>query len=131
MSLTEAKHVWPPLKDNSPASVHWNRIENAVGTGMSDLEGCHCGVSVWVENKVYKGNKLVFQPTQPGWIIRRRLAGGRVFVLARKKDVFYLYDGARVNDLVARGIDVPWDFATERPWDWPGLLAAIFGHRVL
>ena len=128
--MKESTHVWGPLRKNSPVSVHWNRIENAVGTGMSDLEGCHGGVSVWVENKVYEGNKVHFQPTQPVWIIRRRMAGGRVFVLARKLDTFYLYDGARVNDLIRDGIKTPADFTMSKPWDWSALLAAIFGHNV-
>ena len=128
--MTEQAHVWTPLKKNSPPSVHWQRIENTAGTGAPDLTGAHDGVEVWIENKIYDGNKLHFRPTQPGWLFKHRRTGARVFVLARKKKTFYLYDAARVFQLVAEGIKTPAIVTLEPPWDWSALLAAIFGHKV-
>lgn len=131
--MTEQAHVWAPLRRNTPVGVHWNRIENTAGTGMADLNGCHRGVEVWIENKIYKGNRVEFRPTQPGWIMTRRMAGGRVFVLARKDDSFLLYDGGRVLQLAEQGIGTPALFVTNKhdgTWDWGGLLCTIFGHTV-
>ena len=63
-------------------------------------------------------------------LFKHRRTGARVFVLARKKKTFYLYDAARVFQLVAEGIKTPAIVTLEPPWDWSALLAAIFGHKV-
>jgi hypothetical protein len=128
--MTEAKDVWPHLRDAAKGRVHWERIENLVGSGRPDVNGCHGGVTVDIENKVYDGNKLKFRISQPPWITKRCLAGGRVFVLARKKDTFYLYHGARVNELVAFGIKTEPLLVMPMPWDWPKMLEIIFGHKI-
>jgi len=127
--VTEQKHVWTPMRDAGP-QIHWCRIENAAGTGMSDVNACHGGVEAWLELKVYKGNRLVFQPTQPAWILKRRMHGGRVFILARKDDVLYLYDGAQVRQLMEQGINTPTLFRTAKPFDWGLLFYVVFGHSI-
>lgn len=74
--------------------LHISRIENAVGVGMSDVEGCledplsGFGIQFWIELKsekrpVRSGTKIKprFQSTQEPWHRRRRGSGGRTFVL--------------------------------------------------
>lgn len=74
--------------------LHMSRVENAVGTGMSDVEGCledplsGIGIQFWIELKCEKRPardtttiKPRFQSTQEPWHRRRRDAGGRTFVL--------------------------------------------------
>ena len=128
--MTEREHIYEPMrKAADPAVIDIMRIENAVGTGMSDVN-MHCnGVDAWIENKVFHGNQLTFQPTQPGWILNRRRVGGRVFVLARKTSTLYLYDGARVRELISEGIKTPALFTTKKPFDWQEVFSQIFGHR--
>lgn len=74
--------------------LHMSRVENAVGTGMSDVEGCleeplsGVGIQFWIELKCEKrparattNIKPRFQSTQGPWHRRRRGSGGRTFVL--------------------------------------------------
>lgn len=68
--------------------LHMSRVENAVGTGMADVEGCLEGSQFWLELKCEARpkdpkTKIVprFEPEQEPWHRRRRLSGGRAFVL--------------------------------------------------
>lgn len=104
------------------------RVENLVGTGQPDVNGCLNGVEVWVELKyVRSGWAIKFQPTQPAWILKRTAYGGRVFILARKDDTFYLYRGAQVRELLDRGLRVDPLLRLEKPFNWPRLLEVLFG----
>lgn len=138
--MTEAKHVWEPLRKACP-QVDWLRLENLVGTGQPDVNGCLNGVDAWVENKVVKGHRIIFRPKQPAWLIRRMLHGGRVFVLARREDIFLLYGGRGLSDLLhsmwplADGdLVADWRAAQPvlvmaKPWDWELFLQCVFGHK--
>lgn len=133
--MTEKSHVWPLLKNL--LNVDFMRVENNAGTGAPDVNGCYMGVSVWIENKIIKGKRTTFQPTQPSWIFTRTNHGGRVFVLARKDDTLYLYEGWRVRQwavagrvLSDGGISVePQNpiLTLEKPYDYLALRTAIFG----
>ena len=106
------------------------RVENSAGTGQPDLNGCWHGIEVWVELKIFKGNQLIFRSTQPEWIRRRIGAGGRVFVLARKDDTLYLYDGLSAGNRSAETwLNVLPLFCTSIPFDYDGLLKKIFEKR--
>ena len=128
--MTEKSGVWEPLRDGTP-QVMWMRLENLVGTGMPDVNGCLNGVEVWLELKhVASGFKIKFQPTQPAWILKRTLYGGRVFVLVRKLDTLYLYHGSQVRELVDQGLRVQPVLRMAKPFDWDLLLDVVFrrGH---
>ena len=128
-TMTEKSGVWEPLRDGCP-HVHWMRLENLVGTGMADVNGCLNGVEAWLELKhVAAGWKIKFQPTQPAWILKRTMYGGRVFVLVRKEDTLYLFRGAQVRELVADGLRVPPLLIMDKPFDWQLLLETVFGPR--
>lgn len=134
--MTEKSGVWEPLRDHAP-QVHWMRIENLVGTGMADVNGCLNGVETWVENKLVKGNQITFQPMQPAWIMQRLAHGGRVFVLARRKDTLLVWTGPALVKLVraceVRGKALVVDYRVSAPsltldvpFDWDVLIDALF-----
>lgn len=138
--MTEAKHVWPLLRDNLP-QVHWMRMENLVGTGMSDVNGCYKGTETWVENKIVKGNRIKLERSQPPWIIKRTMAGGRVFILARQVDALLLWygmpQGFRTTAKLLADGDLSVDIreanpllVLERPYNWDLLLEVLFTRKI-
>lgn len=96
-SKTRETDLWDWLKKTKRTykkRLHLSRVENAVGVGMSDVEGCladpitEVGIQFWIELKCEKRPareattiKPRFQPTQEPWHRRRRGSGGRTFVL--------------------------------------------------
>jgi hypothetical protein len=140
--LTEAKNVSAPLRDPAHTpGVDWMRLENLVGTGMPDINGCLNGVEIWVETKLCKGNRITFEKFQPGWIMKRVRHGGRVFIFARHKDTYLLWHGfpeewQRDNtQLSDGGLSVDYRDATpvlvmDKPWDWKLLLDVLFKRPV-
>lgn len=102
----------------------WQAIETgSVGGGVPDLNGCYCGVEVWIEMKKAKHWRATIRPEQVGWAERRLDHGGRVFAAVRKsRDSLFLYHGSRLRDLCSERLDtVPalgrWDSGPAR-WDW-------------
>lgn len=69
------------------ADLHMTRVENLIGSGMPDVEGCYQGTQFWLELKsamrpVRSATPVRF-PTkgreeQASWAISRIAAGGRV-----------------------------------------------------
>lgn len=139
--MTEAKNVSAPLRDPAHTpGVDWTRLENLVGTGMPDINGCLNGHEIWVETKLVKGNRIKFEKFQPSWIKKRVLAGGRVFIFARHKDTFLLWRGFPIEwdvyntPLKEGGItvdyrDAPPLLVMEKPWDWGLLLETLFTRK--
>jgi len=132
--MTESQDIWRPWREflkamPPPVGPHIQRIENSAGRGQPDVEACWHGVQAWIELKIVKGNRLIFRPAQPDWIRKRWATGGRVYVLARKADVLYLFPAAIVNDPVYNGSIKP-IFVTKIPFDWAGLQKTIFAARV-
>jgi penicillin-binding protein-related factor A (putative recombinase) len=86
--MTEA-NLWKWLskvKKHYKEDLHLTRLENLVGNGTPDVEGCLCGRQFWIELKCIpkRTNSLLrirFQPSQIPWMQRRQRAGGHVFVL--------------------------------------------------
>jgi len=75
--------------------IHFSRIENSAGDGISDVSMCRNGREVWVELKMFKGNRLHFRDSQRLWINARTKAGGHVVILARKDKTVYVFDAAK------------------------------------
>ena len=143
--MKEKTHIYPLLKRNVPA--HWTRIENRVGVGEPDVFGQHNGLAAWVELKLFKGNKFSFRPSQPAWIMMNISHGGRVFVLARKKDTMLLFNGKHIPELIRRGTaivdgvkdhpEAPTNLSMDladlvllnKPWDWATMKEVLFGEQ--
>jgi hypothetical protein len=107
---------------------HWQSIESGLtGTGTPDANYCIDGIEGWVEFKATKGWKVTMRPGQIGWIFKRTLHGGRVWIaIRRKEDELWLVPGALVRVLAREGLR---DFAGAyvwkggpRLWDWPAIL---------
>lgn len=138
--ITEA-YFWKQVREGlSNQTTHLCRIENTAGTGISDVNACSSGIEVWIELKVFKGMQLHFRNSQKAWITTRCNVGGRVFVLARKEDDIFLYDGGDVMDAVSNPVserksffiryeDLPkplyWGI---KPFKWDELRNKIFWH---
>ena len=139
--MTES-YLWQQLRGSRPfseADIDLNRVENSVGNGAPDVEGCWLGKQVWIELKIFKGNRVHFRYSQRTWIKRREKAGGHCYVLARKNNELRLYDApALVSSPVVDNAGERW-FAvepdsidallwmSEKPFDWLGLRVALFG----
>lgn len=90
MSKSLEKNLWASAYKalRYLVKLHITRIENAVGSGTPDVEGCFNGVQFWWELKVgsvdKKGNvKVSFRPTQIPWLKRRCLVGGKAFAIIK------------------------------------------------
>jgi hypothetical protein len=91
-------YFWSQVKAGlTSAEVDLCRIENTAGSGISDVNACCGGREIWIELKVFHGNRLYFRNSQRAWIVRRGQVGGRVFILARRDDEILLY---RAIDIV-------------------------------
>ena len=77
--------------------IHIERIENRVGVGVPDVQGCYNGIPFMVELKVApkptKPNtpvKIVLRESQREWHSDRLAAGGRSFFLVQVGKTRYL-----------------------------------------
>lgn len=67
-------------------AVHWTTVESgALAPGTPDSEGCHGGVSFWVEYKATDAWRVALRPEQVGWHLRRARAGGRSLIAVRRR----------------------------------------------
>ena len=48
---------WKQVKENL-SDIHWTRLENRIGQGIPDCYGISAGISVWLELKVIRSNKM-------------------------------------------------------------------------
>ncbi len=82
--MTPEAKFWNWLKPHLKG--HVQRIENSIERGTPDVNICHEGKEIWLELKVPKSSNCVdIRKEQRVWAVRRSLAGGKVFVLARNE----------------------------------------------
>lgn len=89
--MTRETSLWNWLskaKSTHREHLHMTRLENLVGEGTPDTEGCLDGRQFWIELKCNARPAraktpihVKFRPMQPPWLKRRVRAGGRAFVL--------------------------------------------------
>ena len=72
--------LWQMVKKNIP-DVHWTRLESWAMPGVPDVYGIQEGVSVFVELKVTRSNKINLSPFQQNWLYNHYLQGGRSFIM--------------------------------------------------
>ena len=111
----EAK-LWQDVK-KALKDAHLVRIENKVGPGIPDVNGCYKGIEFWLELKVSKCNYIGLSKFQKAFINERSKHGGKVFVLARPLtgSVIKVFDSVTLDlDPKSRNpvmeIDQPYDF---------------------
>lgn len=75
-----------------------DRVENALGSGMSDIFYNFSGNVGWIETKLMKKGELYFEKFQPNWI-RRHVRQGfpRMFIIAMdEEETIYLWNAIDV-----------------------------------
>ena len=85
---------WKQVKENL-SDIHWTRLENRIGQGIPDCYGISAGISVWLELKVIRSNKIVLSPFQKSWNFSHSLQGGRSFIIATTfpQSLLYIFSG--------------------------------------
>ena len=85
---------WKQVKENL-SEIHWTRLENRIGQGIPDCYGISAGISVWLELKVIRSNKIVLSPFQKSWNYNHSLQGGRNFIVATTfpQSLLYIFPG--------------------------------------
>jgi hypothetical protein len=111
--------LWAIMRDGmKPHGPHMQRIESNTGWGIPDVNCAYKGKEFWCELKVIDGNKIHFQPGQPGWLTKRWNTGCLSWVLARKTtskaDEIYVWPGRDAIKLDSDGLDVEPYFHTWR-----------------
>lgn len=93
------------FRQHLPA-YHWVSIETGgTGRGIPDSEYCVGGMTAWVEYKVTDGWAVTLRPEQVAWMLRRSRAGGRVWVVVRRKAAAGPRRGGAVDELwILRGM---------------------------
>lgn len=128
---------------------HWQSVETVlVSQGVPDSNYC-CraddghgpGREGWVEYKQTTGWAVTLRTEQIGWLTRRALTGGRVFIAVRRQneggprrgasvDELWLLDGGRARELKAAGLRSTvgvlgvWRYGPEG-WDWEAVRALL------
>ena len=107
---------------------HWQSVESGgTGLGIPDSNYCIKGIEGWVEFKQTKGWAVRMRPEQIGWIFKRTLEGGRVWVAVRRKEEeLWLVPGSSVRVLASeglQGLDEAYIWTGgPRLWDWSAIL---------
>lgn len=103
--------LWQATKDKMVMpGDRVDRIENSVGSGAPDTNGCLSGEDFWMELKApvepkrpttplmtSNGNHPLL-PSQIGWFARQRYAGGIAYILVRTDKRLMLLDGTKHAD---------------------------------
>jgi hypothetical protein len=108
---------------------HIQSVETwSTGQGVPDVNYCCDGSEGWIELKKSDGWVVDFEPAQIAWIERRLRAGGRVFVLVRRKgDELYVLDGSAARPLLTRReslrtiVPIAFFGGGPRAWNWPAI----------
>lgn len=136
--------LWPILRDHMP-HVHWQRIESGLTAGgIPDLNGCLRGQEAWLELKGTDAWAVAFRPFQISWLERRARAGGRVFLLTRRRcaagprrlaaDELWVHRAEDARHVEAGGLrkappPVMRLDGGPSQWLWPAVEELVFGDR--
>lgn len=119
------------LRTNMAKKGQWCRIENAVGVGIPDVNFFYKGKDHWIEIKIAKGRRVVFEASQITWFTKRNTEGGEALVFIRKDNTMWIM---KVSDVVKRvlysvkpfleisHVEQYCIFTTKKPFDWEGVL---------
>lgn len=126
-----------------------DRIENLVGTGFPDVNGClrqtTNGYEFWIEIKAPKEPKRASTPLfgsnhklsqeQKNWFLRQMKANGRAFVYIETETKRMLIHGSKADDINEMTVSQLWEAAvwralkpTRNPEDWNGFRQTIIDN---
>lgn len=105
------------------AGCHWQRVETGgTGQGIPDTNACWQGREFWLELKIVKGRRILLEPEQVGWHVRRALAGGQTWILAcHTGKGIYAGKGVDAREIKDQGIDCPVLVFFSYPVQWAAL----------
>ncbi|HIG58743.1 MAG TPA: hypothetical protein EYQ21_05035 [Flavobacteriales bacterium] len=89
---------------------HWTRVENCAGIGMPDINFFYNKRDIWIEVKVAKGQRVIFEASQITWFTRRQIFKGDYLVFVRKNNTMWI---ARASSILDK---VMWPNAGGKPW---------------
>ena len=69
---------------------HWTRVENIAGVGIPDINFFYKGKDIWIETKVAKGQRVIFEASQVTWYKQRYKYGGDYLIFVRKDDWIWI-----------------------------------------
>tara|TARA_R100000656_G_scaffold67674_1_gene51227 strand:+ start:278 stop:652 length:375 start_codon:yes stop_codon:yes gene_type:complete len=121
--MTE-KAFWQQIKRALPY-VHWQRIETGTGQGVPDVNGCIGGDEFWLELKIAQGNKVKITPGQIAWLMQRIDAGGKAWIIVKKKEQIFIYNGYQGAFLLDKGLKLQPVATMNKPFDWEDFLRII------
>ena len=121
--MTE-KAFWQQIKRALPY-VHWQRIETGTGQGVPDVNGCIGGDEFWLELKIAQGNKVKITPGQIAWLMQRIDAGGKAWIIVKKKEQIFIYNGYQGSFLLDSGLKLQAEAVMNKPFDWEDFLRII------
>ena len=121
--MTE-KAFWQQIKRALPY-VHWQRIETGTGQGVPDVNGCIGGDEFWLELKIAQGNKVKITPGQIAWLMQRIDAGGKAWIIVKKKEQVFIYNGYQGAFLLDKGLKLQPVATMNKPFDWEDFLRII------
>lgn len=104
--------------------VHWQRIENSVGTGVPDINFCLDSMEHWVECKwtpSVSGARFShpLNTAQCAWLLKRVHAQGSAWILARRVDTFKLWHGSWAREVKKDGWNAEGHtLMLDPPWNW-------------
>ncbi len=134
--------LWLLIREHMKAPT-WQRIESGLtASGIPDLNGCLNGQEIWVELKKVVGRQVKLTPYQVGWLVRRSLAGGRTWILARHQhgggprlgspvDRLLLWRGEHARAVKEKGLEAEalCELILPTPFDWYQLMVTLFGEQ--
>jgi len=121
--MTE-KAFWQQIKRALPY-VHWQRIETGTGQGVPDVNGCIGGDEFWLELKIAQGNKVKITPGQIAWLMQRIDAGGKAWIIVKKKEQIFIYNGYQGSFLLDAGLKLQPEATMNKPFDWEDFLRIV------
>ena len=125
--MAKESQLWTLVKENLPKDAHVQRIETGLtGKGVPDLNYCQKGREIWIELKSIEGNKSQLSSFQIAWLYNRTKAGGKCFVLIRKKKEIRLFRPRTLEQYKELNWNSPYITAITTPYDWLHLFSSIY-----
>lgn len=124
--------LWERVKKGfEPLMVHCVRIENAVSSGLPDVNCCYNGKDFWIELKIVREGRVQLRSSQTAWITARSGFGGRVVLLAKSDEDLIMYRGIDVFNLAMSNGYIekvkPWA-RFYKPWNWLAIRDKILSY---
>lgn len=106
--------LFAKLQPHLAAWGEYDRVENAIASGMSDVFFNISGKTGWIETKVAKGDYIYFEKFQPNWIAKHHRQGARMFVIVMdKNEAIHVYPAAIILK-APRSLYEKWTLVNQR-----------------